>query len=251
MDLAFLNPYIIGRKSVRSFTGEIDEGTMEELIDFLSALTPPQGDIDWNFDTLPYMDLVRIAAREPGVKAPQYLVLRAERKNFSLQNTGYIGELAALWLCSRGLGSCWQGGITITEDYPDTLPYVAALAMGKTDEPLRTGPEQFLRLPLKKTALGELTGWRRDVAEAARLAPSSMNRQPVRLLSSDGKIHVFRKYVFMKNPIISYAQCIDTGAALAHIQVAAEAAGHSLALTRRTPEPIWGNHIYQITASFD
>lgn len=251
MDLSSLNEYIIARKSVRSFTGEIGEAAMEDLIDFLSDLTPPQGDIDWNFDTLPYMDMVRISAREPGVKAPHYLVLRAERKKFSLQNSGYIGEMAALWLCQHGFASCWQGGITINEDFPDTLPFVAALAIGKSDEPLRTGTDQFLRQPLKKTTIGDFSEWKHDVAQAVQLAPSSMNRQPVRLMSTDGKLHIFRKYVLLKNPVISYAQCIDVGVALAHIQVAAEAAGHSVSLSYRTPEPVWGNNIYQISANFD
>lgn len=252
MDLAFLYPYIIGRKSVRSYTdAPVDEAVIDELVDFLSDLTPPQEDIDWNFDTLTYMDMVHISAREPGVKAPHYLVLRAERKNFSLQNSGYIGEMAALWLCSRGISSCWQGGITISEDYPDTLPFVAALAFGYSDEPLRTSKEQFTRLPLNKIAMGDFIGFRAEVAEAVRLAPSSMNRQPVRMLAADGKIHIFRKYVFLKNPVISYAQCIDAGVAMAHIHAAAAASGHTLSLQRRTPEPQWANNIYQITAVFD
>ena len=52
---------ILRRKSFRSFRDDPpDPQLMEELVDFLSDLTPPEPDIDWNFDTLPYLEMVRI-----------------------------------------------------------------------------------------------------------------------------------------------------------------------------------------------
>ena len=99
---------ILRRKSFRSFRDDpLDPQLMEELVDFLSDLTPPEPDIDWNFDTLPYLDMVKLCISEPGVKAPCYLLLRAERKRFSLQNCGYLGEMAVLWLTSRNVRRRW------------------------------------------------------------------------------------------------------------------------------------------------
>ncbi|NMA36951.1 MAG: hypothetical protein GX942_01460, partial [Papillibacter sp.] len=146
---------IVKRKSFRSFTEkELEPSLMDELVDFISELNPPVEDIDWNFDTLPYVDMVKISSREPGVKAPWYLVLRAERKNFSLQKAGYIGEMAALYLSSKGIATCWQGSLTVTRenDFPETLPYVSALAFGYSDEAFRSSADEFDRKPLNKLA---------------------------------------------------------------------------------------------------
>ncbi|MGI5936596.1 MAG: nitroreductase family protein [Oscillospiraceae bacterium] len=251
MDLSYFSEYIPRRKSVRRYNDRpVTEELIEELVDFLSGLEPPQGGIDWNFDTLPYSDMLSISSMEPGVKAPYYLVLRAERKNFSLQNSGYIGEMAALWLCSRGLGSCWQGSIRVTADFPDTLPYVIALAFGYTDEPWRTDLEGIRRKSIKRMTIGDFSGPKREIAEAVRLAPSSMNSQPVSLLSRGNKIHIFRKYVLFKNPVLSYMQCIDAGVAMAHIHVAASKY-YNVVFGQQIPEPEWGLKIYQSTVALE
>ena len=102
-----LNAAIPLRRSFTSFIQEpLDEALMEELIDFISALFPHgQDEIDWNFDTLPYVDMMKLCSRDPGVKAPHYLILRAEHKNFSLQMSAYIGEMAILFLTSKGIAT--------------------------------------------------------------------------------------------------------------------------------------------------
>jgi hypothetical protein len=253
MNVGFLEEQIPRRKSIRQYdmSCEISAELIDELCDFLSELTLPQTAIDWNFDTLPYNEMVGICATEPGVKAPMYLVLRAEKNNFCLQNTGYLGEMAALWLCSRGIGTCWQGGITVNEDFPDTLPYIASLAFGYPKEPFRTGAEEAKRKPLKKTTVGEFSGVKGLMAEAVRLAPSAMNRQPVNLMALEGKINVFRNHVMLNNPIVSYVQCIDVGCALAHMQVIADAHDAPFTYTRTDPAPAWGNKIYQTTIMFE
>ncbi len=243
--------YIPRRRSIRQYNDKpVTEELIEELVDFLSQLEPPQGGIDWNFDTLPYTDMVSIAAIEPGVKVPYYLVLRAERKNFSLQNSGYIGEMAALWLCSKGLGSCWLGSIRVTADFPDTLPYVASVAFGYADEPWRTDLDGIRRKPLNRMTIGDFSGPKGEIAEAVRLAPSSVNSQPVFLLSRGNKIHIFRKYVPFKIPVLSYMQCIDTGVAMAHIHVAGSKY-YNVVFGQQIPEPQWGKKIYQSTASLE
>lgn len=250
MKLSELYPFIERRKSVRSFSMEpLEQGIMDELVDFLSEQEMPVADVDWDFDTLPYTDMVSIGAREPGVKAPHYLVLRAEKVVYSLQNSGYLGALASLWFAARGLGSCWQGNITISEDYPDTLTFVAAIAFGKPEEePLRGGADEFDRADLSKMTMGDIEGEKKLIAEAVRLAPNSMNRQPVNLMSVDGKIHIFRKHVLLNNPAVAYPQCIDAGVAMGHIAVAADALGKTVEFAPSSPTPKWGNRVYQITA---
>lgn len=242
-----LNGAISKRRSFTSFIQEpLDETIMEELIDFISALEPPAEDeIDWNFDTLPYLDMVKICSREPGIKAPHYLVLRAERKQFCLQMSAYIGEMAVLFLTSKGIATRWLGNLAIEEDFPDTLPFVAAIAFGHSDEEFRDG-NYLDRLPASKTCFGQYSKYR-DIMDAARFAPSAQNKQACTFVADDRKnIHVFRKKVLLNNPIISYAQCLDAGAAMAHLEVAAVAAGYENAgLYRLSRPPMFKNMIYQ------
>lgn len=242
-----LNSAIPLRRSFNSFIQEpLDEALMEELIDFISALFPPaQDEIDWNFDTLPYVDMMKLCSRDPGIKAPHYLILRAEHKNFSLQMSAYIGEMAILFLTSKGIATRWLGNLAIDEDFPDTLPFVAAIAFGRSEEEFRDG--SFLdRLPADKTCVGQYSKYR-DIMDAARFAPTFMNKQPLAFVADDrNSIHIFRKKVLMNNPIISYAQCLDAGAAMAHLEVAAIAAGNeNTRIYRLTRPPMFKKMIYQ------
>ena len=147
---------IFQRRSFSSFIQEpLDASVIDGLVDFLSDSVAPIDDIDWNFDTLPYIDMVRIAEREPGIRAPHYLVLRAERKEGCLQNCGYLGERAVLYLTSLGIGTHWLGSVTIGEDFPDTLPYVIAIAFGRSEEAFRSASDlqKLTRFPMKKNLL--------------------------------------------------------------------------------------------------
>ena len=254
MDAGTLNSAILKRRSFRSFTDSpLGDDVIEGLVDFLSELEPPAGDIDWNFDTLPYVDMVRICSREPWIKAPHYLVLRAERKLFSLQLCGYLGEMAALYLTATGVGSCWLGNCPVdpAQDFPDTLPFVAAMAFGMSEEAFRSDGF-FDRLPANKTCFGQYAKYR-EIMDAARFAPSSLNRQPCAFVADEKDcIHVYRKKVFMNNPVISYPQCLDAGAAMAHLEVSARANGYpAAALSRLSREPMFKRMIYQATLTLN
>ncbi len=251
MDFSFLSEYMPMRRSIRTFDMEkpIEEDVLEGLIDFLSELTLPQDAIDWNFDTLPYSDMLEIAAVEPGVKAPMYLVLRSEKLNFALQNCGYLGQMASLWLTSHGIASCWQSSISVNEDFPDTLPYIAAMAVGYSQESFRDPSRPVEGKPLRKWTLGSF-GDKEPVIRAVALAPSWSGRHPVCIMSVEGKMHIYRDRPFLNNPAISYVQCIDVGAALANIHIAANALGYGLQFTRQDPPPLWGRKIYQATVNF-
>ena len=239
------------RRSFRSFRQEpLDEELTESLVDFLSELTPPEPDIDWNFDTLPYLDMVRLCASGPGVKAPLYLVLRAERKRFSLQDCGYLGEMAALYLTAMNVATCWQGSVTIANnaDFPDSLPFVTALAIGMSDEPFRQGADEFDRKPYEKVAFNQVEAYR-PILEMGRLAPSSFNRQPFVFVTDDRqRIHLFRRQKLIANPITEFAQCVDAGAALAHLELGAKAAGFGTEIQRLYPAPSFRHGLtYQAT----
>ena len=228
------------RKSFRSFRQEpLPDSEIDALVDFLSDLTPPESEIDWNFDTLPYLDRVKLCSSEPGVKAPHYLILRAERKQFSLQNCGYLGEKAVLYLTEKGIATCWQGSVRIEKDhdFEGSLPFVSAFAFGYSDEPFRSENDPVDRKPADKVIYNRVSEYQ-PILELGRLAPSSFNRQPCVFVSDDRqRLHVFRKKGFFANPVSEFAQCVDAGAAMAHLELGAVEAGYSPKIERLYPAP--------------
>ena len=231
---------ILRRKSFRSFREDApDAQLIDDLVDYLSGLTPPEPDIDWNFDTLPYLDMVKLCIKEPGVKAPMYLLLRAERKRFSLQNCGYLGEMAVLWLTERNVATCWQGSVGITgeSDFPGSLPFVTAVALGYSDEAFRESASEFDRLPYDKIAFNRVDAYR-PILELGRLSPSSFNRQPCVFVTDDRqRIHLYRKQKLFANPVTEFEQCVDCGVALAHLELGARNAGYEPKIERLNPVP--------------
>ncbi len=87
----------------------------------------------------------------------------------------------------------------------------------------------------------------RPILELGRLAPSSFNRQPCVFVTDDRqRIHLFRRRGFFSNPVSDFAQCVDAGAALAHLELGAKAAGYHPEIQRLRPEPKFkGKMVYQ------
>jgi hypothetical protein len=248
MRLCELYEFIPKRKSVREFSDEsLSEELLEEFVDFLSEQEAPKDDVDWDFDILSEAEMFVMTEGEVSLKAPHYLVLRSEEKPFRTQNIGYLGELSALWFCAKGVGSCWLGGIRIVEDYEGLMPYVISIALGKTNSLYRGEDEVPERIPIKKLCRGKFEGDKLVIAEAVRLAPSSLNRQPTRLLAEPNDvIDVFRKTSYV-NLDTDTLLGIDSGIAIAHIKVASESLGYNMEIQEKTPPPIWAGRTHTVS----
>ena len=246
-----LDEAIIARRSIRSYQmEELEPEFIDELVDFLSDLTVPDDAIDWNFDILPLSDMCRIIDGIPRLQAPHYLVLRSEKIKNCLQNMGYVGEMAALWLTSRGIASCWQASLDATKDFPDVLPYIACLAFGRSDEPFRKDPGEITKKKkLSAVAYGDMAFPRDKIMELTWMAPSCMNMEPVRYLVDTHRIHIYRKNNrILKFNQFNYFQCLDVGVAMAHMEVAAKKYGYRTIFERLLPEPDFRKEIYQFSA---
>ncbi len=242
---------IIARRSIRSYDmEELDEALIEELVDFLSELTVPDDSIDWNFDILPLKDMCRVVNGVPRLQAPHYLVIRSEKIKNCLQNAGYIGEMAILWLTAHGIASCWQGSLEAENDFPDVLPYVTAVAFGRSSEPFRSSPDEITKKrKLSAIAYGDMNSPRREIMELTWMAPSCMNTEPVRYLVYSQLIHIYRNHNRIQNyNQFNYFQCLDVGVAMAHMEVAAKKYGYRLVFERLSPEPDFRKEIYQASA---
>ncbi len=236
------------RKSIRSYRmDELSEDIIEDIVDFISDLEVPFASIDWNFDILPFEDMCRLVGGVPVLHAPHYLVIRSVKIKGCLQNAGYLGEMAILYMASRGIASCWQGGLECENDFPDCLPYITAVAFGMSDDPFRDPGEKLNRKSLSAIAAGELSGDLGKMIECARSAPTFMSKQPCRFTALNSRIHVYRTKGILRIPHITYQQCIDVGVAIAHIDAMAKELNYSISVEIQDPPPEWNKNVYQAT----
>ena len=157
--------------------------------------------------------------------APYYVALYSEICEDYRKNAGCLMEQLSLYLFTKGIGSCYQGGAKLKKDQEKDLELVMIMAFGYPAEPLERSYEDFRRIELKKlvTIRGAFGKVQRKLLEAARLAPSAMNRQPWRFVSSEDRIHLFVK----KPGKLGYQtqqdfNLFDAGVALSHMLVTAE-----------------------------
>lgn len=95
-------------------------------------------------------------------------------------NVGFVLQKVDLYVQSIGLGSGWFMDI---KPIADAERFCIALAIGKTDVPVRESEMEFKRKPLPAVCAEE-----NKVAQAVRLAPSSLNSQPWKMELGNGKV---------------------------------------------------------------
>lgn len=248
-----LDEAILKRRSIRSFDmEELAPEVIDEFVDFLSELKVPDDSIEWNFDILPIDDMRKILNGFPNLQAPHYLVIRSEKIKNCLQNAGYIGEMACLWLTAHGIASCWQSTLDVEKehDFEDVLPYITTVAFGMSDQPFRgDGEMPKKKKKLAQIAFGDMASPRREIMELTWMAPSCMNMEPVRYLVDTHRIHIYRRNnKILKFNQFNYYQCLDVGVAMAHMEVAAKKYGYRVNFERLNPAPDYRKEIYQASA---
>ena len=172
---------------------------------------------------------------------------------------GFSFEKLVLYAWSLGIGTTWIGGTMKRELFEraaglaedEMMPCMSPLGYPAKKRSIRetmmrkgVGADARLRVdqlffdgawdsPLDVDASDEL----RDLAEMVRWAPSAVNKQPWRILFSDGGFHFYEKrdrgYVSEKTGDL---QKIDVGIALCHFVSGMEAQGKHPAVVIQPPE---------------
>lgn len=151
------------------------------------------------------------------------------------EKTGYIGEGIILEATALGLSTCWVAGFfkpqVVTsiikmekdEKILAVTPVGYAVEEETMEEKLVTGFRRtHLRKPLSKLTTGlqevDWPEWIKSALEAARLAPSAINRQPWGFHVESDAITVS---VRTAGPDFNVSKRLDCGIALLHIEIAA------------------------------
>jgi nitroreductase len=171
--------------------------------------------------------------------APGYIAFIGEMDSPQVQEAvGYTGEGIILEATGLGIGTCWVGGYFYPEAVANQIsiePYERILAVTPIgipedsfsfQEKLMTG---FGRLHRRKR-LDELMTqkpeqeWMQTALEAARLAPSAVNRQPWRFVLGDRSISIT---LDKKHETYKISRRLDCGIAMLHLELGARHAGAS------------------------
>jgi len=168
--------------------------------------------------------------------APAFIAFIGSMDSNTLQEeVGYTGEGIILEATALGLNTCWVAGffrpecvssiieIENNERVLAVTPIGYAAEAQSLEERLTTGfGLTHNRVPISKLIAGKeidkIPGWVKASVEAARLAPSAINRQPWGFLVEDDGISVF---VRTGGPEFNVSKRLDCGIAMLHIEVAA------------------------------
>jgi len=186
------------RKSVRKYKMEAISGKlMEDISNYMQEIRALFPAIHTE---MAIIDNTKQKERLLGffsVKAPYYLAIYSEDKDKCKMNAGYLMQQMALYLCCRGLGTCFLASTKIRAQKTPAgdKGLVFLMAFGKSVGSHVRKPIDANRLPLVDLCVyKEVTRqWMKQILEAARMAPSYLNSQPWRFVVYDNRFHIFSK----------------------------------------------------------
>ena len=168
--------------------------------------------------------------------APSFIAFVGDMDDPHVQEkVGYLGEGIILEATAMGLGTCWVGGffrrevaeslvgVGESERILAVTPVGHAVENLSLEEKVMTGfGWNHRRKSLAKLVSGmdeaQLPGWMKSALEAARIAPSAINRQPWCFRLEPGCITVS---VDAGRIDFGISRRLDCGIAMLHIEVAA------------------------------
>lgn len=216
---------IFERQSIRHYRMEaLDTKIINNILNYASHLENLSDNVRTGFRVLTWQNVKKHLMGTLHIKAPYYLVLFSDAVEESMLNAGYLLGQLDLYMVSRGLGTCFFNGARLLCDDENGLVPIMAIGFGKPERQYYRSSRKTKRLPISEicTIKEEISEEERCIAEAARLAPSSMNNQPWRFVLYNGRIHLFCKKNRLPVPGIQKLHFLDTGIALAYLIVGAE-----------------------------
>ena len=222
------------RKSVRSYSDKvISEDLIEEIENYINNVDNPCN-IKVRVRLIKkenYDGVVRLGTYGVIRGAKYFLIAACENKEFSLEALGYTFEKVILYCTSLGLSTVWLGGTfsrssfrkTINLRENEILPIVSPIGyesysksflqnLIKSNGTRKEFSEIFFENNFNTHFTNNLDEIYKEVLDMVRLAPSSMNSQPWRIIKENENLHIYTSGKSNMNKI-------DIGIALAHIDM--------------------------------
>ena len=125
---------IFSRKSVRSYEMEaVSNSLLQEIRDFYSQIEGLNPGIRTDISIIDNTTGKNKIMHLFGVKAPYYIVFYSEEKDLAQMNAGYIMEQLSLFLCTKGLGTCFLGNAKpkLGNPHKGNLKFMITMAFGR------------------------------------------------------------------------------------------------------------------------
>lgn len=249
---------IRNRQSIRTYDTEPLSLTMKELIhDYIGN----KDNLIGPFGNEIAIELIEVTnnTTDKGVKIGTYGFIKnpvayltgiAKNNTYSLIDFGFCFEKLVLLLTERGIGTCWMGGTfsrkSFVKEMPihegQFIPAVSPIGYPKErkrifDKALRyvvkadnkkSWDKLFYDGSFEKVLTKEKAGDFEVPLEMVRLGPSASNKQPWRILLSEGRsvCHFFIEHTPNYSSSFGYKmQLLDMGIAMCHFHLACKELG--------------------------
>lgn len=202
---------IFSRRTVKNFDmAPLDHNILQDVLSFVNHTNQIGG------QTAQFQ--IAAAGEVSDKTAPHYLLAYCADNDAAYANVGYVMANAELYLQSKGYGSHW---LAMAKPNHNKKEFCILLAFGRTDEPERKGLDEFKRLPVAKISNAD-----NSIINAARLAPSAMNKQPWKIVFSDGTINICTASRGLVDALLPAKWSkIDLGIITRYLQIASENEG--------------------------
>ena len=124
---------IFSRKSVRSYEMEpVKAALLSEIREYYSQIEGLNPGIHTEISIIDNTKGQNKRIHLLGAKAPYYIAFYSEDKDRAMMNAGYIMEQLALFMCAKGLGTCFLSGVKPKAGNPHkgNLKFVILMAFG-------------------------------------------------------------------------------------------------------------------------
>ena len=221
---------ILNGKSVREFKNKgIEEKSFNEIKSYIKNSKKLLPEIDFEIKAFEKKDIYAKLDKVAGyngfmIEAPNYIVILSDIKNGYIENSGYIGERLILKARDLEIASCWitfkdsdviKERLNISSDKEVT----AIIALGYEDTKNTKHKNVSDKLSVEKIAYMDEWGKNTSVTDLeerglldafsyARMAPSTLNRQPWRFIIDGGNVILAVKKDDFTS---SYERGIDVG----------------------------------------
>lgn len=206
---------VLKRKSIRSFENrKIDREILNTILEYAKSVKPLVSDIEYNIEI--------VDCGKKVLSAPYYVAIYSEEKDGCAKNAGYIMQHIVMYLTVMGLGTCYKASSLIANKDAVGRKKVIAVAFGYTKEECFREPLEAKRHSMSDICLykEEPSPYIYKLIEAVRMAPSSLNSQPWRMVVYKDVLHIYnKKPAFLKNRDMLD---VNMGIALANIDISAD-----------------------------
>lgn len=209
MNLSLMIPR---RRSVRAYKAEaIAPAVLEDLRAFMGGLVPliPSAKVEGRIIPTSHGNFMQ------KWKTPHFIAIFSDGSDDALLNVGFMYQQLDLYAQSLGLGTCWVGlgSLTNDEPVPEGMKLAVMMAIGIPDGVPERTPADF-----RRKAMQELADQPDDRLEALRLAPSATNSQPWFVTHDGDTLHIWREELgLIKQRTLGRMNKIDIGIGLCHL----------------------------------